>query len=187
MDLKNGKYQNSGENVKNTASNEFGYTLIEIIITIGLISIAIGLTTFGLSTVYRSNVNSYSSQIINEIKKIQTQEMASSKNDYEVIISHNGTNYVVTTYVSFDGNPKTTFKTIELPIYVSIHKKIGADFVDLYTISDIDKSQRTFSFNSSSGKLTSDGEGIYRVILETDGSFKEFQVIKQNGKVVGDG
>lgn len=85
-------------------NKEQGYTLLELIITIGLISIAIGLSSFGLNVIYTSNVGSYASQVTNDIKLVQTKEMASNGKDYRLILDHDGSKYTVLIQVRIISN-----------------------------------------------------------------------------------
>ncbi len=103
-------------------NKEQGYTLLELIITIGLISIAIGLSSFGLNVIYTSNVGSYASQVTNDIKLVQTKEMASNGKDYRLILDHDGSKYTVLIQVSTDGSNWNMYKNYKLPKAMVIKK-----------------------------------------------------------------
>lgn len=159
-----------------------GYTLLELIIVIGLIAIAASLSGFGLSSLYSSNVNAKLNEVVNEIRLAQSREMASKDKDYEVIISYADNHYSMTTYMQEGANPKVTLKTIELSKKLVLEKDNGA----FQAVKDLSIEKRKFVFDASSGKLLTEGSGRYRIGGISSGDNKEFVVIEQNGRVYVD-
>lgn len=163
--------------------NQKGYTLLELIITIGLIAIAISVTGFGLNAIYTSNINSHASQLVNEIRLVQTKEMSSLNKDYKLILSKSGSNYIARTTVTV-GGVSTQVKLIKLPNGFTLKKLIGSNYVEIGAISDV--GEREFAFDAASGRLITDGDGKYQVTSTSSSKVIEFGVIKQNGRVYVD-
>lgn len=163
---------------------ESGYTLIEMIITIGLISIAIGLSSFGLSVIYNSNVSAYASRIVSDIKLVQTKEMASNDLDYRMFLSHDGTHYTVDVQVKQPAGVWTDFKNYELPRAMVLSKySLGSPVPIDDPVFDTD-ADLTFEFDVSSGKLLNgSGFGRYQISASSSDRIIEFVVIEQNGRV----
>lgn len=162
-----------------------GYTLLEIIITMGIIAIAIGTASFGLSVIFGNNVNSHASELVNEIRTAQTRQMASSTKTYDVSITHDGSNYVVKTYVT-ESAVKTEVKSTKFSNKLSIWKYDGSNYIELSTISDptdILNQVKTFRFSGSSGKLISSAYGDYLVKSDISDVEVNFFVVKENGRV----
>ncbi len=167
--------------------DESGYSLIEMIITIGLIAIALGTTSFGLSTIYNSNVNSYVNEVANEVRLARAREMAASKNDYQVVFEYNTAEqkYQIISKVKIGVENYTTLKTINLPRTITLSKDISGTFTALNDPALSDANLRTFQFDESSGELLSGvgGEGTYRMSASNSAITKDFVVIKANGRV----
>ncbi|MDF1617025.1 pilus assembly FimT family protein [Petrocella sp. FN5] len=170
----------------NNIKRQDGYTLIEMIIVMALLAIAIGLSGFGLNTLYTNNINTYSNQLISEIKLVQTKEMASKDKDYRLTLTYDSTleQYIGRTLVRV-GTTGTysTLKTIKLPKKVAIKKWDGTDYVD---IQPPNYSLISFEFDSTSGQVknTANGDGRYEISSTASSRVIEFEVIKQNGRVV---
>lgn len=167
--------------------DESGYSLLEMIITIGLIAIALGTTSFGLSTIFNSNVNSYVNEVANEVRLARAREMAASDNDYQVVFEYDPVDerYKVISKVSIDGANYVTIKTIKLPKSITLSKEVLGIFVSLDDASLNDETLRLFQFDASSGKLLGSvsGEGTYRISASNSSITKDFVVIKANGRV----
>ncbi len=161
--------------------NESGYTLLEMIITIGLIGIAIGMSGFGLRTVFNSNLDSVANEFANEVRLTYSRELAASNNDYSMILSYDSSNgyYKANLYVERNGGSRELLKTIKFSKAISIMKD-GAD------VSGLAESERSFEFDQSSGKLLSNGEGTYTFTSSTSTMIRDVIVVKDNGRVYVD-
>lgn len=168
--------------------NTSGYSLIELIVTIGLISVAIGFTTFGLSVIYNNNVNVYASRIVSDIKLVQTKEMASNDLDYRLMLGHDGNKYTVEIEVKESSEiwsaASTTFKEYDLPRVMVLEKYTGAAFVAIDDVIFDVEGDLTFEFDVSSGKILNDsGAGRYRLTSTSSDKVIEFVATEQNGRV----
>lgn len=175
--------------MKDYTSNK-GFTLIEMIITIGIIAIAIGVSSLGLSTVYRSNVNAYTSRVINDIKLVQTKEMASNDKNYKLIFTKTSDNYHVAVLVGVAAVPINVLKGYDLPKNMVIKKKIAGNFEDIGDNSFFSSNDLSFEFDASSGRMTEygagpyvSGAGTYQISSSSSDQVKEFVVVKENGRV----
>lgn len=171
--------------IKDFLKDQQGYTLLEMIIVIGLIGVGLGLTSFGLNVIFNANVNSYSQQIATEIKNIQVKEMAAKNKDFSLEIRYVTDHYqlyIVSTDTSAGGS--STNKVIAFPSSIIIEKETTPGvFLELKEASfDLDK--RQFKFSDGTGKLTTNGDGTYRVTAANSGLTKFIYVYKQNGRVV---
>ncbi|PKM57875.1 MAG: hypothetical protein CVU98_03885 [Firmicutes bacterium HGW-Firmicutes-3] len=172
----------------NIIKGQEGYTLIEMIIVMALLAIAIGLSGFGLNTLYTNNINTYSNQLISEIKLVQTKEMASKDKDYRLTLAYDSTieQYIGTTLVRTGATGTySTLKTIRFPKKVSIKKWDGTAYKD---IQPPNHTLISFEFDSTSGQVknTANGDGKYEISSTASSRVIEFEVIKQNGRVVMD-
>lgn len=158
--------------------NEEGYTLLEMIITIGLIGIAIGMSSFGLSTIYNSNVNARANELVSEIRIVSTKEMASKDGDFELEFTKIGDHYYAYTRQTLAG-VTTTIKSIKLPNGMTIEKNISGSWTG---IESLPKADRSFTFDPSSGRLTSNGNGRYKVASNISTRVIEFVVVKESGR-----
>jgi len=164
----------------NKIRSQEGYTLIEMIIVMALLTIAISLSGFGLNTLYTNNINTYSNQLISEIKLVQTKEMASKDKDFWLNLTYDPTleQYIGTTKLESSGTV-TTLKTIKFPKKVIIKKLDGVNYVDIQSLGTI-----TFEFDATSGKSMANGDGSYEISSTSSSRVIKFDVIKQNGRVV---
>ena len=172
----------------NTIRGQEGYTLIEMIIVMALLAIAISLSGFGLNTLYTNNINTYSNQLISEIKLVQTKEMASKDKDYRLTLAYDSTleQYIGTTLVRMGPTGTySTLKTIKFPKKVAIKKWDGTNYVDILPPSH---TLISFEFDTTSGQVknTANGNGKYQISSTASSRVIEFEVIKQNGRVVMD-
>ena len=168
----------------NMIRRQDGYTLLEMIIVMALLAIAIGLSGFGLNTLYTNNINTYSNQLISEIKLVQTKEMASKDKDYKLTLAYDSSleQYIATTLVRLEASGTySTLKTIKFPKKVTIKKLDGANYVDIQSLGTI-----TFEFDGTSGQVKSiaNGDGRYEISSTTSSRVIKFDVILQNGRVV---
>jgi len=152
--------------------NNQGYTLLEMMIVIALLAIAISLSGFGLSTLYSTNIKGKTNELVNEIRLVQTKEMASKTKDYKATISFVDGHYRLRT--SVDG---TVIKTIDLSSKFKIKKKNASNnFVDLPSTGT------EIIFDASSGKATA-GAGRYKITTSLGSDPIEFVIVAQNGRV----
>lgn len=170
----------------NMIRRQDGYTLIEMIIVMALLAIAIGLSGFGLNTIYTNNINTYSNQLVSEIKLVQTKEMASKDKDYKLTLTYDSSleQYVGTTLVRLGSTGTySTLKTIKFPKKVAIKKLDGGNYVDIQSLGTI-----TFEFDGTSGQVKNiaNGGGRYEISSTTSSRVIKFDVIQQNGRVVID-
>lgn len=166
-----------------------GYSLIELIITIGLISIAIGLSSFGLSVIYNSNVNAIGSNIVNDIRLVQAKEMASNALDYRLVLGYDGNQYTVDIHVkesalaSWPATPNV-YKSYEIPKAMTLKKDDGGTYYEIDDVAHFDVDDLTFEFDVSSGKvLGGNGAGRYELSSSSSDKIVEFVVVAQNGRV----
>jgi len=170
----------------NMIRRQDGYTLLEMIIVMALLAIAIGLSGFGLNTLYTNNINTYSNQLISEIKLVQTKEMASKDKDFKLTLTYDSTleQYIGTSLVRLESEGTySTLKTIKFPKKVTIKKLDGGNYVDIQSLGTI-----TFEFDGTSGQVKNivNGDGRYEISSTTSSRIIKFDVIKQNGRVVMD-
>ena len=156
--------------------------MLEMIIVIGLLGVAIGFTTFGLSTVYNTNVNAKGNELVSDIRLTMTKEMAAKDKDYRLILSKVGDNYYSTMSLSSDaGLTWTAIKTSKLSNGMVLKKDNGSgSFVE---ISTLPIEQRTFTFEANSGKVTSQGSGRYELSSTSSTRVIEIVVVRESGRV----
>lgn len=165
--------------------SESGYSLLEMIITIGLIAIAISLSGFGLSVIFNSNVNSKANEFASELRLTASKELAASQKNYEAILKYDGTDdhYYLDVTVRNDGEVnKPVIKTINFSKTIAITK----DGTPVKDISDINVTNRTFAFDQSSGGLISGGAGTYTFSATTSDITRDVVVTQVNGRVYVD-
>ena len=152
----------------------------------GLIAIALGSATFGLSVIYRSNVNSHASELVNEIRIAQTKQMASASKTFDVTISYDGSNYYAKTYL-IEGGSSREIKSHKFSNKISIWKDTGTGYVELSTITDpiadVGEMVKTFRFSTSTGKVVSKAYGDYLIKSSISDREVEIFVVKENGRV----
>lgn len=170
--------------LKDILNNQQGYTLLEMIIVIGLIGVGLGLTSFGLNVIFNANVNSYSQQIVSEIKNVQVKEMAAKSKDFSMEIRYVTDHYELYIISTDTAAAVSTNKTIAFPTSIVIEKETApGTFVELKDpIFTPDK--RSFAFSEGTGKLVTNGEGTYRVTAVNSDLTRLIRVYKQNGRVV---
>ena len=174
--------------------DEDGYSLLEMIITIGLIAIAIGMSTFGLNSVFNSNVNSYANTLANEIRLTSSRELAASNKDYSLVLNYQTADdrYVATVYVTPDDTGvRQEIKQIKFSQGIIIEKdglnlKDGIDLPITDASSLSNETTRSFVFDASSGALVTDGDGTYTMYSKTSTITRDIVVIKMNGRVYVD-
>lgn len=160
---------------------EAGFTLLEMIIVIGLLGIAIGFTTFGLGIVYNTNVNAIGSELVSDIRLTMTKEMASKDKDFRLVLSKVGENYYSTMSLSTDGSTWSVIKTTKLSKGMVLKKDDGSgNFVE---VSILPVNQRTFTFEANSGKVTSQGAGRYELSSTTSTRVIEIVAVRESGRV----
>ena len=161
---------------------EAGFTLLEMIIVIGLLGVAIGFTTFGLSTVYNTNVNAMGNELVSDIRLTMTKEMAAKDKDYRLIFSKAGDNYYATISLSSDaGLTWSAIKTVKLSNGMILKKDNGSgSFVEVSAFSE---DERTFKFEANSGKVISQGWGRYELSSTSSTRVMEIVVVRESGRV----
>ena len=161
---------------------EAGFTLLEMIIVIGLLGVAIGFTTFGLSTVYNTNVNAMGNALVSDIRLTMTKEMAAKDKDYSLELSKSGNNYYATMYLSEDAwASRVAIKTVKLSNGMILKKDNGSgSFVEVATLP---VEHRTFTFEANSGKVTSQGSGRYELSSTSSTRVIEIVVVRESGRV----
>lgn len=170
--------------MKNHKRDE-GYTLIELILVIAIIAVAISMTSFGIGSLYSSNVKNFSSQVVSQIRNVQVKELASKDSDYEMAITKVGSKYQANTTMKadIDGDGVDEIQvihSIEFPSNISIKKLVGASYFEISTLTP---SEVEFAFDPSSGALITSGNGTYRMSLVDSSTTIEFEVVAQNGRV----
>lgn len=168
--------------------DEGGYSLLEMILTIGLIAIAIGTSTFGLNTVFNSNVNSKANTIVNEIRLTSSRQLGANERVYETIVSYDVSDNRVlfTTYVTDTSIASPTpqnIKTIRLSRGMNLVKDVSGTPT---AIESLTLDERTFTFDSSSGALTSGGGGVYTLTSDNSSISRDIVVLTQSGRVYVD-
>lgn len=165
---------------------ERGYSLLEVIITIGLISIAIGTSTFGLRTVFNNNVMSVANEFASEVRQVAIKEMASDRHNYSGIIEYDASSekYSLVLYIErWNGggyDARAVYKTVKFSGSVVFTK-------DGTAVKDLVEDDRSFTFNAATGEVTSGGAGNYVITSPSSSLAKKVQVIQANGRVYVDG
>lgn len=162
-------------------NDDSGFTILEMIVVIALIGIVLGLTGFGLSSIYNSSVTSNVNTLMNEIRLLSSREQASSKNDYELILSYDTAEkaYIARTYIEMDGAPREITKTMTFPKSIIIEK----DGLALSDATFNDVNTRSFRFSPSSGGLLTEGAGVYTIKSTASSITKDMVVVAFNGRV----
>lgn len=181
--------------------NENGYTLLEIIITMGILAIAIGTSSFGLRSIFNNNVNSYANQFANEIRLVASRELGSAEGesndrDYKLEVSFDSTGQrvIAVTYLKVGAGAYDELTRINFPKSMTIAKDgvqidASTNIVGHALYSD---ETRTFEFDASSGALivyTPSGdsaEGRYTIRSANSSITRDVVVIQANGRVYVD-
>jgi len=167
--------------------DEGGYSLLEMIITIGLIAIAIGMSTFGLNAVFNSNVNSYANSLASELRIASSREMAVFDKSYTVELDYDTTEnrYVAISYVKPLSASESELSRIKFPKGMTISKG-GQSLEYLINNSLILEGERKFQFDPSSGALISAAAGTYQLSSVSSSITRDIVVVEVNGRVYVD-
>lgn len=114
-----------GKNMKLIWSNQKGFTLVEVLITIAIIAISIGLSTFGLQIVYDSRTEGAAKNFESDLKTIRLNSITYTDRKYYLQWKYDASTGYSYEIVDFNNptSPDNSIKTVQ------IHKKIDIQVI----------------------------------------------------------
>lgn len=171
---------------------EAGFTLIELVIVIAILSITMSLVGFGIHIVYDSSVDAMAGELYSDMRDIRYKQTTEFDHDYMLQIIYEDGRYG---YEIIRDDKVTKKRMYRSSIVVS--KQTGD--ARYTTFSDLNMSQNplTFRFSRSSGKgldTTADGDVVstfdyndkvcvIQISSMHSDAKSEIQVVKMNGRV----
>ncbi len=164
--------------------NESGYTLVEILVVILIISIVISIAGFSVNLVMSRNVDATITELVSEIRITKTMQIEKSSVSYKLQFFQTSDDIILrkTAINEGDINP-VILSEVKVPKNFELFKVIAGSEIK---VSDLIQQNRTdeisFCFDSATGKVSSGGYGKY--ILKYKDKEANMNIIKQNGKVI---
>ena len=162
-----------------SSSNNRGFSLIEILVTIIILVLLVAVTTFRLSTTKYADVERCSKNIEQKMSQLRLSVMSSKTQEYLIIYQDDDENYYMA--VSNDENKTASDgeKIGNSKIQISGITSSGATTKVSYT----DNKQIVISFDRSSGAFIVAGGNLYKNIeIETEGVTFSISLVKETGK-----
>lgn len=173
--------------------NDKGFSLLELIIVIGVIGLAIGMTTFGFNLIFSSNTKSYAKQFESDLRGMRNDTMYAIDKTYYMLWKYDDGSYMYTIYDSSDLLHPFEIKTVDLhaDIKVSVDIGDGNGFLDLDSTYGSNPNNLKIQFEKSSGKITNiisnnNGEVKYKFTSTTTSDEMIVHVIVELGRVYSD-
>lgn len=169
-----------------------GFTLIEIIITVAIISVMLGLSGFGISVIFRANVESLADNYYNELRDMKFKASSNTDSNYHLEMTYNSATKEYGYIVDQDN---ITIKNVTLSKNIAIYKMTEGS-TTWAAIETLPEKERFIRFSKGGGFVMQEdyvsvsgalrvisGQGQYKFVKL--GSDKEpiVTIIKQTGKV----
>ncbi len=162
--------------------DEKGYTLVELMTVIAIISISMGIATFSLSFVFNRNVDAKMTEVSTQIRSAKNLQVEKSADTYSVEFTVKDGNTILHKRVEKSG-VVTELATVKVPNNLEFVKVVGGSEIKISDLLAHGRSDEIkFEFDSATGKLTTDGFGLYKIKYKDKEA--TMRVIKQNGKVI---
>lgn len=179
-----------------------GFTLIELVVVVAILSVAMSLGGYGVSQVFDSKVESAAEDIYIELHNIQYNSMTDIDTTYALVFTYNAvaSKYGYKIYKK-DLSNTTVSKTVEYSSHLSIEININGSWVDISTLNPLSNEEDfTISFSSLDGGclLTdfsgntigtfseisgSDQSAAFRIKSTKSNQERELKVIQLTGRV----
>lgn len=162
--------------------NNKGFTLIELLISIGIIAIAIGMTSFGIGIIFDTKIDSYARQYQNDLRDIKSRTLSTLDEQYQLFWQYDAsTGYY---YEIWNINPLTFIKRVDLNKSVVVY--FDSPTADEITLPTVDATLESMAivFDKADGSvLSSSGHGIYTFTSSTTTDEYRVEIIKATGGI----
>lgn len=161
-------------------SNNRGFSLVEILVTIIILVLLVAVTTFRLSTTKYADVERCSENIEKKMSQLRLSVMSSKTQEYLIIYQADDDNYYMA--ISDDKDKLCTASDGEKIGNSKIHIT-GTTSSGVTKVSHTDNGRIVISFHRSSGAFISVGVNLYQTIeIVTEGVKFRIYLVKETGK-----
>lgn len=171
---------------------EAGFTLIELIIVIAILSITMSLVGFGVGIIYDSSVDAMAGELYSDIRDIRYKQTTEFDHDYMLEIIYEDGRYGYEIIRDNTVSKKRLFRSS-----IVISKQTGTDVFTPYHTLPEGEHPLAFRFSRSSGKgldVTVDGDSLatydyngkvclVEISSTSSDTVNRVQVVKMNGRV----
>lgn len=178
--------------------NRKGFTLMEMVITIMILSVAIGITSFGLSIVFRGRVDGAARELHTDLIDARFRTTAEPDIAYQVEFFYNsggGTYGYDVIKWDLDAGVEISRESIDLSpsLVLSKYNTSNGTFEPLDTISaTFPDAALTLRFNPTTGGLMGtnfagnsiSGQGTYQLSTDRNSKTYTFEVVELTGRVI---
>ncbi len=164
--------------------DERGYTLVELLVVVAIISISMGFVTFSLNFVFNRNVDAKMAEVITEIRSAKNLQVEKSALEFTIDYADEGDSIVLYKRALKPGDTAPVdISLVKIPKTLEFVKVVGGSDVkvsDLISQNRLDEIR--VSFDSTTGRVTTGGYGVYKI--KYNDKVATMNIIKQNGKVI---
>lgn len=160
--------------------NEEGFTLMELMIVVVIISVAIGMTSYGINIVFNSRVDSFASQYQSDLRLMRDMTI-SDLHTYRFVWSFADNHY---TYeiIDISETPNRIIKEVNLSEDIVVNVFLATDPINL-----VDADGVTIQFDAASGEVIdvagANGAGNYILEHTVNGEQFTVEVVRLTGRI----
>ena len=171
-------YENS--NHIQSSSNNGGFSLVEILVTILILVLLVAVITFRISTTKYADVERCSKNIEQKMSQLRLSVMSSKTQEYFIIYQAADNNYYMT--IADDKDAVCTASDGEQIGNSKIHIK-GTTSIGEINVNFTDNKRIIITFHRSTGAFISVGGDLYQTIeIATEGIMFRIYLVKETGK-----
>jgi prepilin-type N-terminal cleavage/methylation domain-containing protein len=163
-------------NYKKILYDNKGFTLIELIVVVGIISIMTAIITYSVNVVFKSDVQSSAKQLQSDLRNIRFNTMATSNCKFRLKLNYNSTTNNYYYEVCKDAN---IIRKVEFKTNVSIKK----DSIE-NELKDTDMLPIDFIFNEGDGSFVGENNsGIFEFWASNSVVPVTLDIVKETGRI----
>lgn len=158
--------------------NEKGFTIMELMIVVAIISVAVGMTSYGINIIFSSRVDSFASQYQSDLRFLRDKTI-SDIHTYELVWDFTGNHYTYEIIDTTDSDTANhfTIKTIQLTNDISVNVFLASDSLNLVDVDGV-----TIRFDAATGEAVS-GAGRYILENTVNGEHITVEIVQHTGRI----
>ncbi len=171
---------------------EAGFTLIELVIVIAILSITMSLVGFGVRIIYDSSVDAMAGELYSDLRDVRYKQTTEFDHDYMLQVIYEDGRYGYEILRDDSVAKKRLFRPS-----IRISKQTGVDTYTPYSTLAVSDNPLAFRFSRSTGKgldNTVDGKALstynynnqvclVQISSARSDAVNEVQIVKMNGRV----